>query len=183
MIFACSYSQIIELQATVHASDTADEEISEFSFFLADIKDSGAGSYRTSIACLNSYMMKLISEKGGKTILHLLRSSSTSMNSGFVTWSRILAVLKIISSKMNAAKRISSSFWSSTENVPSLDQMLWIEVLSCCFASLMAKLMVGSIITPVDPVVSAIKAKEIKSAKLKLYQAKGLTLSGIRTLY
>ena len=63
MIFACSYSQIIELQATVHASDTADEEISEFSFFLADIKDSGAGSYRTSIACLNSYMMKLISGK------------------------------------------------------------------------------------------------------------------------
>ena len=31
--------------------------------FLADVKDSGAGSYRTSIACLNSYMMKLISEK------------------------------------------------------------------------------------------------------------------------
>ena len=52
--FACSHSQIIELQATVHASDTEDEKISEFSFFLADVKDSGAGSYRTSIACLNS---------------------------------------------------------------------------------------------------------------------------------
>ena len=61
--FACSHSQIIELQATVHASDTADEEISEFSFFLADVKDSGAGSYRTSIACPNSHMMKLISQK------------------------------------------------------------------------------------------------------------------------
>ena len=129
-------------------------------------------------------MMKLISgKKRGKTILHLLRSLSTLINSGFVTCSHFLAVLNIQSSKMNAAKRVSSSFWSSTEYVPSLDQMLWIEVLSCCFASLMAKLMVGSIITPVDPVVSAIKAKEIKSAKLKLYQAKGLTLSGIRTVH
>ena len=32
-------------------------------------------------------------------------------------------------------------------------------------------------------VVFAIKAKAIKSVKSKLYQAKGLTLSGIRTLY
>ena len=39
--FACSHSQIIKLKATVHASD---KEISEFSFFVADIKCSGAGS-------------------------------------------------------------------------------------------------------------------------------------------
>ena len=39
--FACSHSQIIKLKATVHASD---KEISEFSFFVADIKYSGAGS-------------------------------------------------------------------------------------------------------------------------------------------
>ena len=32
-------------------------------------------------------------------------------------------------------------------------------------------------------VVFAIKAKAIKSVESKLYQAKGLTLSGIRTLY
>ena len=37
-------SQIIELQTTVIASDTALEEISEFSFLLADVRDSGAGS-------------------------------------------------------------------------------------------------------------------------------------------
>ena len=112
--------------------------------FLADVKDSGAGSYRTSIACLNSYMMKLISEKGGKTILHLLRSSSTSMNSGFVTCSRFLAVLNIISSKMYAVKTVSSSFLSFDEYVrESSDQMLWIEVLNSCFAYLMVKLMVG----------------------------------------
>ena len=123
-------------------------------------------------------------KKRGKTILHLLRSLSTSMNSGFVTLSRFLAVLNIISSKMYAAKTISSSFLSFDEYVSELsDQMLWIEVINSCFAYLMVKLMVGWIVTSTSSVVFAIKAKAIKSVKSKLYQAKGLTLSGIRTLY
>ena len=123
-------------------------------------------------------------KKRGKTILHLLRSLSTSMNSGFVTLSRFLAVLNIISSKMYAAKTISSSFLSFDEYVrESSDQMLWIKVLNSCFAYLMVKLMVGWIVTSTTSVVFAIKAKAIKSVKSKLYQAKGLTLSGIRTLY
>ena len=123
-------------------------------------------------------------KKRGKTILHLLRSLSTSMNSGFVTFSRFLAVLNIISSKMYAAKTVSSSFLSFDEYVrESSDQMLWIEVLNSCFAYLMVKLMVGWIVTYSTSVVLAIKAKAIKSVKSKLYQAKGLTLSGIRTLY
>ena len=123
-------------------------------------------------------------KKRGKTILHLLRSSSTSMNSGFVTCSRFLAVLNIISSKMYAVKIVSSSFLSFDEYVrESSDQMLWIEVLNSCFAYLMVKLMVGWIVTFTTSVVFAIKAKAIKSVKSKLYQAKGLTLSGIRTLY
>ena len=122
--------------------------------------------------------------KRGKTILHLLRSLSTSMNSGFVTLSHFLAVLNIISSKMYAPKTISSSFLSFDEYVSeSSDQMLWIEVLNSCFAYLMVKLMVGWIVTSTTSVVFAIKAKAIKSVKSKLYQAKGLTLSGIRTLY
>ena len=123
-------------------------------------------------------------KKRGKTILHLLRSLSTSMNSGFVTLSRFLAVLNIISSKMYAAKTISSSFLSFDEYVrESSDQMLWIKVLNSCFAYLMVKLMVGWIVTSTTSVVFAIKAKAIKSVKSKLYQAKGLTLSGTRTLY
>ena len=123
-------------------------------------------------------------KKRGKTILHLLRSLSTSMNSGIVTLSHFLAVLNIISSKMYAAKTISSSFLSFDEYVSeSSDQMLWIEVLNSCFAYLMVKLMVGWIVTSTTSVVFAIKAKAIKSVKSKLYQAKGLTLSGIRTLY
>ena len=44
MILHAIISQIIELQTTVNASDTALEEISEFSFLLADVRDSGAGS-------------------------------------------------------------------------------------------------------------------------------------------
>ena len=102
------------------------------------------------------------------------------MNSGFVTCSRFLAVLNIISSKMYAVKTVSSSFLSFDEYVrESSDQMLWIEVLNSCFAYLMVKLMGGGI----SSVVFAIKAKAIKSVESKLYQAKGLTLSGIRTLY
>ena len=87
---------------------------------------------------------------------------------------------------MNAAKIVSSSFRCFDEYVPpreSLDQMLWIEVLNSCFTSLMVKLTVGWIVTSVTSVAFAIKAKAIKSVKSKLYQAKGLTLSGIRTLY
>ena len=123
-------------------------------------------------------------KKRGKTILHLLRSLSTSMNSGFVTCSRFLAVLNIISSKMYAAKTVSSSFLSFDEYVrESSDQMLWIEVLNSCFAYLRDKLMIGGIVTISTSVVSRITAREIKSVKSKLYQAKGLTLSGICTLY
>ena len=125
-------------------------------------------------------------KKRGKTILHLHRSSSTSINSGFVTCSRFLEVLNIKSSKMNAAKIVSSSFRCFDEYVPlreSLDQMLWIEVLNSCFTSLMVKLTVGWIVTSVTSVAFAIKAKAIKSVKSKLYQAKGLTLSGMHTLY
>ena len=123
-------------------------------------------------------------KKRGKTILHLLRSLSTSMNSGFVTFSRFLAVLNINSSKMYAAKTVSSSFLSFDEYVrESSDQMLWIEVLNSCFAYLMVKLMFGWVATFFPSVVFAIKAKAIKSVESKLYQAKGLTLSGIRTLY
>ena len=44
MILHAIISQIIELRATVHTSDTINEEISEFSFVLAYTKDSGAGS-------------------------------------------------------------------------------------------------------------------------------------------
>ena len=61
--------------------------------------------------------------------------------------------------------------------------MLWIEVLNCCFASLMAEMMVGWFVRSVTSVVSVVKAKEIKSGKSKLYQIKGLTLSGTCTLY
>ena len=106
------------------------------------------------------------------------------MNSGFVTCSRFLAVLNIISSKMYAAKTVSSSFLSFDKYVSeSSDQMLWIEVLNSCFAYLRDKLMIGEIVTFFTSVVSRITAREIKSVKSKLYQAKGLTLSGIRTLY
>ena len=106
------------------------------------------------------------------------------MNSGFVTCSRFLAVLNIISSKMYAAKTVSSSFLSFDGYVrESSDQMLWIEVLNSCFAYLRDKLMIGEIVTFFTSVVSRITAREIKSVKSKLYQAKGLTLSGIRTLY
>ena len=125
-------------------------------------------------------------KKRGKTILHLHRSSSTSVNSGFVTCSRFLEVLNKKPSKMNAAKIVYSSFRCFDEYVPpreSLDQMLWIEVLNSCFTSLMVKLTVGWIVTSVTSVVFAIKAKAIKSVKSKLYQAKGLTLSGMHTLY
>ena len=135
----------------------------------------------------------LLPKKRGKTILHLHRSSSTSINSWFVKCSRFLEVLNKKSSKMNAAKILSSSFRcfneaSKTASPPasppeSLDQMLWIEVLNSCFASLMVKLTVGWIVTSVTSVVFATKAKAIKSVKSKLYQAKGLTLSGMRTLY
>ena len=125
-------------------------------------------------------------KKRGKTILHLHRSSSTSVNSGFVTCSRFLEVLNKKPSKMNAAKIVYSSFRCFDEYVPpreSLDQMLWIEVLNSCFTSLMVKLTVRWIVTSVTSVVFAIKAKAIKSVKSKLYQAKGLTLSGMHTLY
>ena len=123
-------------------------------------------------------------KKRGKTILHLLRSLSTSMNSGFVTCSRFLAVLNIISSKMYAAKTVSSSFLSFDEYVrESSDQMFWIEVLNSCFAYLRDKLIIGGIVTFFTSVVSRITAREIKSVKSKLYQAKGLTLSGICSLY
>ena len=135
----------------------------------------------------------LLPKKRGKTILHLHRSSSTSINSWFVKCSRFLEVLNMKSSKMNAAKILSSSFRcfneasktaSPSASPPeSLDQMLWIEVLNSCFASLMVKLTVGWIVTSVTSVVFATKAKAIKSVKSKLYQAKGLTLSGMRTLY
>ena len=85
---------------------------------------------------------------------------------------------------MYAAKTVSSSFLSFDEYVrESSDQMLWIEVLNSCFAYLMVKLMFGGIVGFFSSVVFAIKAKAIKSVKSKLYQAKGLTLSGIRTLY
>ena len=125
-------------------------------------------------------------KKRGNTILHLHRSSSTSINSGFVTCSRFLEVLNKKPSKMNAAKIVSSSFRCFNEYVPpceSLDQMLWIEVLNSCLTSLMVKLTVGWIVTSVTSVVFAIKAKAIKRVKSKLYQAKGLTLSGMHTLY
>ena len=113
-----------------------------------------------------------------------IRSLSTSMNSGFITFSRFLAVLNINSSKMYAAKTVSSSFLSFDEYVrESSDQMLWIEVLNSCFAYLRDKLMIGGIVTFSTSVVSRITAREIKSVKSKLYQAKGLTLSGICTLY
>ena len=106
------------------------------------------------------------------------------MNSGFITFSRFLAVLNINSSKMYAAKTVSSSFLSFDEYVrESSDQMLWIEVLNSCFAYLRDKLMIGGIVTISTSVVSRITAREIKSVKSKLYQAKGLTLSGICTLY
>ena len=87
---------------------------------------------------------------------------------------------------MNAAKIVSSSFRCFDEYMPpreSLDQMLWIEVLNSCFTSLMVKLTVGWIVTSVTSVAFALKAKAIKSVKSKLYQAKGLTLSGMHTLY
>ena len=85
---------------------------------------------------------------------------------------------------MYAVKIVSSSFLSFDEYVrESSDQMLWIEVLNSCFAYLMVKLMFGGIVAFVSSVGFAIKAKAIKSVESKLYQAKGLTLSGIRTLY
>ena len=91
------------------------------------------------------------------------------MNSGFVTLSHFLAVLNIISSKMYAAKTISSSFLSFDEYVSeSSDQMLWIEVLNSCFAYLMVKLMVGGIVT----VVSRIKKRRIKIISSKSTDAK-----------
>ena len=125
-------------------------------------------------------------KKRGKTILHLLRSLSTSINSGFVACSHLLPVLNISSSKMNAAKTVSSDFWSFVEFVSPRklsNQMLWIEVLNCCFASLMAEMMVGLFVRSVTSVVFVVKAKEIKSGKSKLYQRKGLMLSGTCTLY
>ena len=91
------------------------------------------------------------------------------MNSGFVTYNRFLAVLNIISSKMYAAKTVSSSFLSFDKYVSeSSDQMLWIEVLNSCFAHLMVKLMVGGIVT----VVSRIKKRRIKIISSKRTEAK-----------
>ena len=46
----------------------------------------------------------------GKALLHLPRSSSTSINSGFLTFHHFLAELNTNSSKVNAAKTVSSSF-------------------------------------------------------------------------
>ena len=46
----------------------------------------------------------------GKALLHLPRSSSTSIKSGFLTFHHFLAELNTKSSKVNAAKTVSSSF-------------------------------------------------------------------------
>ena len=66
----------------------------------------------------------------GKALLHLQRSSPTSINSGFLTFHHFMAELNTKSSKVNAAKTVSSSFWSFDEYD---DPILWIKVLKKSF--------------------------------------------------